>query len=105
MLNDLNQKSKFLALKCSSNGLHRIYMDHIHAGVQYFQFFMDHFRCFFESFIDFFGVFGYIVAFFELATCLRGILGMWNVLELKIFGINFSSVQTLVFQLIFGKNN
>lgn len=107
ILNDLNPTSKkncFPKIWLRFDGLFRFVMDTLRTGAQNFEIFMEHLWCFFESFTDFFGNFGYFVAFFELVMCLRIVIGMWTILELKMFGTNFYSVLTFVLKIIFGKN-
>lgn len=79
-------------------------MDSVHTGIEYFDICMEHLWGFLENVYDFFGAFGYIVAFLELITCLRTISEMLNSAESKIFGTNFYSMQTLVLKLILRKN-
>lgn len=75
-------------------------MDTIHVGIQYFEIYMECLRCFFESFYDFLGIFGYIVAFLEFITCYRIVLELLAVLEWKLFGTDFHSVQRYIFKLM-----
>lgn len=100
----LNKISKlFVKLALIFDGSLRIAMDNLLSAIHYFDIFMEDCWCFFESVNDIFGIFGYIVALFELVACLCMIIELMTSLESKIFGTNFYSMQRIVFKLILQK--
>lgn len=85
------------------NGISGIYMDSLLTCVQYFEIFVEFLRCFFETFTNIFGVFGYIVGLLEFYSCLRILVNFWNFMELKIFGTSFCAMQRYLLKLVFRK--
>lgn len=79
-------------------------MDSVHTCVHYFEVFVEFLWSVNETFTDIFGVFGYIVAIPEFYTIVGILLNFWDQLEVKIFGINFLSMQLWIFESILGKN-